>query len=247
MGNDYPTLYEAMRMNVAAYETKAEPVNTWTPHEEDPELGIRKWIHKNGNVYIAISGTRATKNDVKDVLRIFFGEMPEERMERIHAWVREHAGNGNGRRKISFGGHSSGGLIAATLSIKHDAPALVQNAPGFIQADLNPPQGQTNRITEIVSILDPTANWGSGWPRINLYDPEQILDNAIHCPGGKRQLHLLRENHMNLAGMRIDELEQICCLPTDPRSPATVTEAIANCATNTIKETGSLNAPDAFI
>lgn len=167
-----PTLLEAARMNRAAYlgDDHAPVLDGWSRVERHAELGVDRWENEQGYIYLALAGTRKNRRDLVDSLRIFLGQIPDDRISQVSHYVRDHCGQSLSQDQVALGGHSSGGLVAMSVAAQFHLPALIQNAPGYFKQA--PDQARCDRVIEIRTARDLVSDWGSNTAnQITLHDP----------------------------------------------------------------------------
>ena len=162
---------------------------------------VARWAAESGHVYLAVRGTSGTR-DAKESLRVFLGHEPTSRMAFLERYIEDTCQTELAENRLAVGGHSLGGLVALSAASKWNLPALVQNAPGWMN---NPPPPETlQKVLEIRTGRDVIGDWGHPIPRqIVLQSPETPWWHLPSLHSVLRQ-NITIESH-GLGGYAIDD------------------------------------------
>lgn len=164
----------------------------------DHKSGVALGHYQNcfdGRNYLAIRGTWGT-NDIMPALRVFLGKDPVERIEFVNAYIEQNFTHQQ-LGKLSVGGHSLGGLVAAAAAEKFQLPGLAQNSPGWMS---RVPQAQRlSQFLQVRTARDVVADWGSNYPR-NLLLPAPAIPRwrITNLHNLEHQNELIVENGLSL-------------------------------------------------
>src|SRR5690606_32927002 len=105
----------------------------------------------------------------------------------VQAFIQERFGPQP--RRLAVGGHSIGGLVAASAAEHFRLPGLAQNAPGWMAR--TPAPACLDRFLQVRTARDVVGAWGSNYPR-------QLVLVAPHAPDWslKGLHHLERQNQV---------------------------------------------------
>lgn len=194
-----PTVYEAAILNDLSYmESDLKDEKVWRLIAHDSKLGLCHWESEEGYTYIGIAGTRRQKDDVVESVKVFFGKIPDDRIEGVTQYLMEHCVEAIANDSISLGGHSLGGLVASSVAAKFHLPALIQNSPGYFKTTPDPEK--SNRIVEIKTARDVVSDWGSNAANLlTLYETSISVWKISILHALKRQNKLLFEQAPEIA------------------------------------------------
>ena len=199
------TLGEASALNAAVYGGPGTILpEGWKKMEfmVDKITGLTLAHYAQGSRnYLAIRGTWS-KADVLPALRVFLGADPVDRIQVVHNHIVNRFGERIAPGTLAVGGHSLGGLVAASAAERFHLPGLAQNSPGWMARV--PDASRLNKFIQVRTARDVVADWGTNYPRnLMLPDPSLPMWGVSSLHNLEHQNKLIEE--YGLAGYRVDD------------------------------------------